>query len=248
MRGILFLFLFFSVTVFSQERELLQGKIVSRSKLLSGIYIANINTGESVLSRKGGYFELMGTVNDTLMFSGSLFIGYRRALDELDLKKEMLFIPLEENDLSYQLSEIMIYKVTAESLGIVPKGRKILTPGERRLYTANSGGGLIPIDMIVNAITGRTKMLKKALKYEQEEMRKEKLLRIFDEKFIRENFGIPDAYVMGFVYNAVSDPEVLSVLNAKGVAKASLQLRLGDLALGFLEMIQEKDKKGNPKN
>ncbi|MBW3517816.1 hypothetical protein [Flavobacterium sp. NKUCC04_CG] len=248
MRGILFLFLFFSFTAFSQERELLQGKIVSRSKLLSGIYIANVNTGESVLSRKGGYFELMGKANDTLMFSGSLFIGYRRTLDELDLKKEMLFIPLEENDLSYQLSEIMIYKVTAESLGIVPKGRKILTPAERRLYTANSGGGLIPIDMIVNAITGRTKMLKKALKYEQEEMRKEKLLRIFDEKFIRENYGIPDAYVMGFVYNAVSDPEVLSLLNAKGVAKASLQLRLGDLALGFLEMIQEKDKKGNPKN
>lgn len=243
MRGILCLFLFFSIAGFSQEREWLQGKIVSRSKLLSGIYVANVNTGESVLTGKGGYFELMGRENDTLMFSGSLFIGYRRALDEIDMKKEMIFIPLEENDLSYQLSEIMIYKVTAESLGIVPKGRKQLTPAERRLYTANSGGGLIPIDMIVNAITGRTKMLKKALEYEKGEMRKEKLLRIFDEKFIEENFGIPAVYVQGFVYNAVADPEVVSILNDKVGSKGALQMRLGVLALSFNEMIQEKDQR-----
>ncbi|WP_430615000.1 hypothetical protein [Flavobacterium sp. JP2137] len=243
MRGILFLFLFFSVAAFSQDRELLQGKIVSRSKALSGIYVANVNTGEAVLSRKGGYFELEGKINDTLMFSGSLFVGYRRTLDELDLKKEIIFIPLEENDLSYQLSEIMIYKVSSESLGLVPKGRKILTPAERRLYTANSGGGLIPIDMIVNAISGRTKMLKKALEYEKGEMRKDKLLRIFDETYIHENFSIPKAYVLGFVYNAVSDPEIVSLLNDKGSHKEPLQMRLGELALNFLEMIKEKDKK-----
>lgn len=235
--------LFFLVALVgvAQERDLIQGKIVSRSKNLEGIYVSNVNTGEAVLTSKGGYFGIEAQLHDTLMFSGALFIGYRRALDDLDFKREVLLIPLEENELMNQLDEIIITKITSESLGIVPKGIKKYTPAERRLYTATSGGGLIPIDMIVNAISGRTKMLKKALKYEKQEMRKEKLLDYFSVSYFADNFHIPEKYGTGFAYYSVSNDDVISLLNGKTVNKIRLEQVLGGLALSFLELIEEKD-------
>ncbi|SFJ85934.1 hypothetical protein SAMN04487893_11942 [Myroides guanonis] len=239
----IYLILVFLITLagVAQERDLVQGKIVSRSRNLEGIYVSNVNTGEAVLTSKGGYFDIEAQMNDTLMFSGALFIGYRRALDDIDFKREILLIPLEENDLMNQLDEIIITKITSESLGLVPKGIKKYTPAERRLYTATSGGGLIPIDMIVNAITGRTKMLKKALQYEKQEMRKEKLSDYFSVEYIVNNFNIPEKYGIGFMYYSVSDEEVISLLGGKNVNKVKLEERLGGLALSFLDLISDKD-------
>ena len=242
MKYIIYFILFlFSIVSFAQERDIVQGKIVSRSKNLEGIYVSNVNTGEAIMTSKGGYFGIEARPNDTLMFSGALFIGFRRTLDELDFRRDLLFIPLEENELMNQLDEIIITKITSESLGIVPKGIKKYTPAERRLYTATSGGGLIPIDMIVNAISGRTKMLKKALKYEKQEFRKERFLDFFDEDKLHQDFSIPEAYVKGFVYFAVSDDEVISLLNNKTMTKNKLEYRVGELALQFIELLNEKE-------
>lgn len=242
MRHLYIVLAFFLVLgALAQERDIVQGKIVSRSRSLEGIYVSNVNTGEAVLTAKGGYFGIEAKVQDTLMFSGALFIGYRRALDEVDFKREILLIPLEENDLVESLDEIIITKITSESLGIVPKGIKKYTPAERRLYTATSGGGLIPIDMIVNAITGRTKMLKKALQYEKQEMRKEKLSDNFSKEFLVTTFNIPEKYAVGFMYYSVSDSEIIALLGSKFINKEKLEQRLGNLALDFIELIQDKE-------
>lgn len=235
------LFFWVALVGAAQERDLVQGKIVSRSKNLEGIYVSNVNTGEAVLTSKGGYFGIEAQLNDTLMFSGALFLGYRRALDEVDFNREILLIPLEENELMNQLDEIIITKITSESLGIVPKGIKKYTPAERRLYTATSGGGLIPIDMIVNAISGRTKMLKKALQYEKQEMRKEKLLDYVSTDLLVDYFRIPEKYATGFIYYSVSDDEIITLLSGKTVNKVRLEQRMGILALQFIELISEKD-------
>lgn len=236
---------FLSLNMWGQERELIQGKIVSRSKNLEGIYVSNVNTGEAVLTAKGGYFGIDAQLNDTLMFSGALFMGYRRALDDVDFNREIILIPLEENELMSQLDEILITKITSESLGIVPVGIRKYTPAERRLYTANSGGGLIPIDMIVNAISGRTKMLKKALLYEKQEFRKEKLLNYFTVERLYEDFSIPEKYGTGFLYYSVSNEDVIRLLNDKTVTKTRLEQKLGELALEFLELIEERDESMN---
>lgn len=235
------LFLMCIAHTFAQEREVMQGKIVSRSRNLEGVYVSNINTGEATLSSKGGYFEVEAKINDTLMFSGALFIGYRRVLDEIDFQRDIMLVPMEENELvTQQLDEILITKITSASLGIVPPDIKKYTPAERRLYTANSGSGLIPIDMIVNAITGRTKMLKKALQYEKQEMRKDDLLDVVSSERLQADFGIPEAYVVGFAYYAVTNENLISLLNNKQANREQYDLVLGELALKFLDMIQEK--------
>ncbi|MTG98039.1 MULTISPECIES: hypothetical protein [Myroides] len=227
---------------FGQERKFLNGKIVSRSKNLEGVYISNLNSGVEVFSEKGGYFNLAAKENDTIMFSSPIFMGYQHIVDKIDLERDIMLIPLDKNDFYTQLDEIVIYKISAESLGLVPKGTKILTPAQSKLYTATSGGGLIPVSAIVNWISGRTKMLKKAYEYEKLDSRKNRLINYFSEEALMRDYSIPKDYVEGFALYAANDDQVESLLTGGGFEKEKVQARLGELALDFLELIGKKDE------
>lgn len=228
-----------------QEGKVIHGKVVSRSKHLEGVYVSNINTGEALITEKGGYFKIKAKENDTLVFSGALFIGYRYQLDEEDFKRDLILIPMETNELVTQLDEIVITKITSESLGLIPKGTRRYTPAERRLYTAMTGSGLISVDAIVNWISGRTKMLKKALVYEKQEMRKDKLLNIVSENKLVHNYSIPQDYVVGFAYYLVGDDQMISLLNSSVSEKDKVESRIGELALDFIELIKDKNTREN---
>ncbi|WP_242651179.1 hypothetical protein [Myroides marinus] len=228
-------------TIFGQERKIIDGKIVARTKQLEGVYVANINTGESYMTREGGYFRIKAQENDTLMFSGPLFLGYRHKLDDIDFKRDLVLIPLEPNSLYYELDEIIITKITAESLGLVPKGTKIRTPAERKIYTATTGSGLISVDAIVNMISGRTKMLKKALTYERQETRKDKFLNIVSEEKLIKDYSIPKDYVNGFAYYVATDELMSSYLNATVPDSNKVTSYTGELALNFIQLINEKE-------
>ncbi|MGG5575914.1 hypothetical protein ACPDHL_01030 [Myroides sp. C15-4] len=235
-----FLLLIVGVGVLAQDRVALHGKIVSRSKNLKDIYVSNINTGDALMTEQGGYFTIQAQENDTLMFSGPLFIGYRYVLDDIDFKRDIVLIPLEPNDLNLQLNEIVITHISSSSLGLVPENVRRYTPAERRLYTATSGSGIIPVSAIVNWISGRTAMLKKALKYEKQEMRKEKFLSIMDEYTLIKDYSIPKDYVVGFAYFVSDDDLMSSLLTTSMVEKEKVSSRTGVLALEFLDLLGDK--------
>ncbi|MBB1150582.1 hypothetical protein H4K35_10710 [Myroides sp. NP-2] len=235
-----FLLLILGVGVFAQDRVPLHGKIVSRSKDLKGIYVSNINTGDALVTEQGGYFTIQAQENDTLMFSGPLFIGYRYVLDDIDFKRDIVLIPLEPNDLNRQLNEIVITHMSSSSLGLVPSNVRRYTPAERRLYTATSGSGIIPVSAIVNWISGRTAMLKKALKYEKQEMRKEKFLSVMDEYVLIKEYSIPKDYVIGFAYYVSDDDLMSGFLTASVVEKEKIASRTGVLAMEFLDLLGDK--------
>ncbi|WP_413511673.1 hypothetical protein [Myroides odoratus] len=235
-----FLLLIIGIGIYAQERVALHGKIVSRSKDLKGIYVSNINTGDALVTELGGYFTIQAQENDTLMFSGPLFVGYRYVLDDIDFKRDIILIPLEPNDLNQQLNEIVITHISSSSLGLVPENVRRYTPAERRLYTATSGSGIIPVSAIVNWISGRTAMLKKALKYEKQEMRKDKYLNIMDEYVLIKDYSIPKDYIVGFAY-FVSDDDIMSgYLTASSVEKDKISSRTGVLALEFIDLLRDR--------
>lgn len=235
-----FLLLIIGIGIYAQERVALHGKIVSRSKDLKGIYVSNINTGDALVTEPGGYFTIQAQENDTLMFSGPLFVGYRYVLDDIDFKRDIILIPLEPNDLNQQLNEIVITHISSSSLGLVPENVKRYTPAERRLYTATSGSGIIPVSAIVNWISGRTAMLKKALKYEKQEMRKDKYLNVMDEYVLIKDYSIPKDYIVGFAY-FVSDDDIMSgYLTASSVEKDKISSRTGVLALEFIDLLRDR--------
>ncbi|MDR0229581.1 MAG: hypothetical protein LBI72_11055 [Flavobacteriaceae bacterium] len=248
MRFILTFLLFFVVFgVYSQNRQMVSGKVVSRSKKLEDIYVSNLSTGDATMTSKGGYFYIKAQPKDTLMFAGAYFIGYRHILDEVDMKRDMFLIPLEPNEMTTQLDEIIIRKFSAIDMGLIPRNTRMYTPMEKQLYTATSGGGIIPVSAIINLISGRTAMLKKALKYEKQEMRKDAYLSIVSENRLFSDYGIPSDYAVGFAYYVANDSQMMPLLNSTYRNKDQIESRTKELALEFIELLQEKATKHEEK-
>ena len=146
-----------------------------------------------------------------------------------------------------QLEEVSVNKnpeINAVSLGISPKGIKKYTPAERRLKTAGDFkpihllqilGGSMPVDPLLNAISGRTAMLKRELEIEK----KERLLLLFNsllaETYFSNTLKIPSDYIKGFQYYCIEDGKISEALRSKN--KTKIEFLIVPLATKYKEII-----------
>lgn len=108
------------------------------------------------------------------------------------------------------LSDIKNAQLTPElnfyNLGIPGYTGKLKSQTERRLYEASSGGGLIPIFPIINAISGRTKRLKAQVKFEKiddcvQRMKSKFSIDVFN------NYDLEEGQKAEFFYYCQDDPQ-----------------------------------------
>jgi hypothetical protein len=238
------LFLFFFFVNYANGQEIttakkMNGKVISELNDLEGIYILNLKTEKSTLTERGGYFSIYASVGDTLLFSAIQFKGMKVILRENDFVQKLFFVKLEL--LARILDEVKIneYKNINEfSLGIVSSKMKIATPAERKLYTANSGGGILPIDPILNWMSGRTSMLKKELEVEKKETLLYKISVWYEYNYFIQTLKIPHDYVKGFQYYIVQDAKFLEALKSKNKTLATFVMN--ELAVNYLQLLKEK--------
>ena len=100
-------------------------------------------------------------------------------------------------------------------------------------------GGSIGLDPIINAITGRTAMLKKELEVEKKEMLLKKIEYQFDPEYFTNNLKIPQEYVKGFWYYAIEEPRLVNEINSKN--KSMAKFIFAELATKYLELLTKKD-------
>lgn len=239
------IFLFFLLlnltNCFAQQRTEVQGKVVSRFRDLEGIYIENISARKNTTTEKGGYFKIEMQPNDTLIFASINLKGIRKVIKESDFSKKLLFIPMEASE--YTLDEMVIErKITAESLGII-KPRKKLTPTEKRLHTAtsvSSPNGIVSIDGFVNALSGRTAMLKRALELEREELLMRRTINVFDEEFFTQELQIPKLYIEGFGFFITQNKSLTKSITSYN--KTELKFLMTQKAVEYLEIIKDLEK------
>ena len=239
------IFLFFLLmnltNCFSQQRTQVQGKVVSRFRDLEGIYIENISARKNTTTEKGGYFKIEMQPNDTLIFASVHLKGIRRVIKETDFSKKLLFIPMEASE--YTLDEMVIdRRITAESLGII-KPRKKLTPTEKRLHTATSTSspyGIVSIDGFVNALSGRTAMLKRALELEREEILMRRIINVFDEEFYTNELHIPKLYIEAFGFFITQNKSLTKSITSYN--KTELKFLMTQKSIEYLEIIKELEK------
>lgn len=230
--------LFFICTFISksiaQERITVQGKVVSKTRDLEDIYIENVSSRKSTTTEKGGYFKLEMQPNDTLIFASVNLNGIRYVVKETDFSKKLLFIPMQATENT--LDELIIErKITSETLGLAPK--KKYTPAEKRLHTAtSSSGGIIAIDAVVNALSGRTAMLKKALEYERESILVKRIINTFDEDYYIKELHIPKINIEGFGYYLSEDTNVVKALDMKNFSQ--LKFMMSEKAVEYIEIIK----------
>ena len=235
------LFLLLSQFVVSQNDSIIKGKIIVETNDNEGITIVNISNKINTISGNGGYFKIKAKVNDTIMFSAIHLVGKKHIITKKDFGKDLLFIKLDIY--TRHIKEIMVTNaddITAESLGLVPKGQKKYTPAERRVKTAGdwSGtgidGALLSLDPLFNAISGRTKQLKAELEVERKEFLQYKINTNFDSAYIMNQLHIPEEYVQGFVFYIVEDEELKNAAKAKN--KTLISFRMSALAVDFLKL------------
>ena len=246
MNRLLYLLLCISVSAFAQQRKPLQGRVISGESAIVGIFVINKATGAETKTDATGNFTVPAREGDMLAVYGTGVTAREFAVNAMSFTEVPYVMEVAIN--AYELKEVVIDKITPESLGLVPKNQKQYTPAERRLKAASDldpqmgigtmAGVSVSADAIINAISGRTKMLKKALETENKEFAIVKLNGIYTEEQIVSELKIPAEYVQGFLYYAVEDPECAAALKTKNNELAKFKLM--GLAEKYNKLIADK--------
>ncbi len=235
----------------TQDRSAFNGKIVSNTTDLEGVYVINAQTEETVTTDTSGSFSILAKADDVLVFSSISFKEKRIMLKAEDFLNINFTTRLTM--VMHELQEVVIKRydnINAESLGIIPEGQKKYTAAERKLKTAtalnataNGGGmvgGSISADPLLNFFSGRTAMLKKEIAVEKKELFMRMLENMFSLEHFIDRLKIPAEYVKGFEYYAVENDKFTVVLNSKN--KTSTEFLLGELAEKYKAIIASESK------
>jgi hypothetical protein len=222
----------FGQTIGSKE---IQGQIFEKSTSVDGVNIINNNTQVTAISDVNGLFSIVVNDGDVLVFSSVNLEPLKRRITVEDLASNSLLIKMSAKEI--ELKEVIVNEnahITAENLGIIPQGQKKYTPAERKVYTATSTS----VDKILNAISGRTSMLKKEVKVEQKESLFRKLEYLFEEAYYTDRLKIPSEYIKGFQLFCVDNPEFAVSLSTKN--KTMSMFLITGLAQEYLTIIEHE--------
>ena len=233
-RYLTLIILLFCAVGFCQERKALQGRVVSGEGTgIESIFVINKATGAETKTDKSGNFTIAVRAGDKIAVYGTKTVARDFAISEASFAEVPYVVSIEYK--SYELEEVVVQgqAVSSESLGIVPKGQKTYTPAERKVYTATSTS----TDALLNAISGRTKMLKKAVETEGKETVVAYLNGLYTDTEITAQFNIPSENVRAFIFYAADDAAVAKAV--KGKNESLIKLLMIDTAKHYLAAIKE---------
>lgn len=243
VRFLLSLIFFLSIEAHSQKSiaTRIHGKVVADSATVEGINIVNLVNEKSTTTDSNGEFFILANVDDLLVFTAVNLEIKRKLIEVEDLDSKLLIIEMIPKNVA--LNEVVVNQyayINAVNLGIISKDQKKYTAAERKLKTAGDFkpihllgllGGALAIDPILNAINGRTKLLKKELEVERKELLLKKLDGLFETNYYTNNLDIPKEYIKGFLYYLLDNKNFVNYLNDND--KQNMMIIMGELALQF---------------
>lgn len=209
--------LLFIVPTFCFSQEFIKGKIKIDTPEVLGILVINLNNESESKTDGFGRFSINAEIGDLLIFAAPHIHKKRHIVQENDFKKE-IEIQIEALPVEIESIEITRSNITSESLGLVPEGQKRYTPAERRLKTATDMelmvgfGFAFSLDPILNALSGRTKMLKKELEIERFNKNMTLTESYLSDELLISQFNIPINYINSFRMFLVDNPDFMEVM------------------------------------
>lgn len=233
---------------FAQDATVVNGRVVSGGVSVCNVFVINKKTAIETTTDANGNFTLAAKAGDVIVVYSTEIEVREFIISSLSFKDNPYVLEVKSN--AYQLDEVVINQqgITSESLGIIPRGQKKYTPAERKLYTAGDFkpihllqiiGGNMPLDPILNAINGRTKMLKQAVATENKEIAIAYINGLYTNNEITEQFNVPDTLVEGFLHYAVEDGKVTAACKAND--ELQLKFLMPGLAESFLLLQKENE-------
>ena len=227
----LFVFLLFTtLTSAQQSSKILQGKVVAPSKDVTGVTIQNITTERATITDFEGNFSVRVKIGDTLVFSAVQLKRKVLPITQVLYDSPFIQVPMEEfvnelrqvtvqpfglsGDIQKDLTGLQLEKdVSAEALGLPNADVRIITQSERKLQEASKGMYslraplAVNINPIINAITGRTKMLKNRVKVDKTYSRTRRVQESYADSIFQVDLKIPKQKVDDFMYFCEVDEE-----------------------------------------
>lgn len=221
----------------AQESKLLNGRVEAPGKDVVGVAVQNITSKNAVITSFDGQFAIQVKEGDTLVFSAVQFKRKVLPINEAIFNTRFVTVPLEEfvneleevvvqpynlsGNLSEDLGGLQLEKdVSAEALGLPNAGVRIKTQSERKLQEAAGpkfNVGMIlspPLNPIINAITGRTKMLKNRVKLDNTYARTQRVQDFYVDSLFVGLFKIPSEKIEDFMYYCEVDQEFQNVVDS----------------------------------
>lgn len=201
-----------------------------------GITIQNSTARRATITDFDGNFSIQVREGDTLVFSAIQFKRKVLPVSRALMGSPFLQIPMEEfvnelqevtvqpfglsGDIEKDLTGLQLDKdVSAKALGLPNAEVKIITQSERKLYEATTGVGIVPLNPILNAITGRTRMLKNRIKIDRTYERTLKVQRDFADSIFLAEFKIPKTRMDDFMYFCEVDDEFQRLVSERDQLK-----------------------------
>ncbi|UOY07507.1 hypothetical protein L0P88_02885 [Muricauda sp. SCSIO 64092] len=201
-----------------------------------GVTIQNSTARRATITDFDGNFSIQVREGDTLVFSAIQFKRKVLPVSRALMGSPFLQIPMEEfvnelqevtvqpfglsGDIEKDLSGLQLDEdVSAEALGLPNAEVKIITQSERKLYEATTGAGIVPLNPILNAITGRTRMLKNRIKIDRKYERTLKVQRDFADSIFLAEFKIPKTKMDDFMYFCEVDDEFQRLVSERDQLK-----------------------------
>lgn len=238
--------LFFQIAILTnakgqQQKEIMiSGMTILNEKGVEEVFIKNENSNETTQSDDNGRFIIKCQLGDILYFSSVNTETIRKKITIKEYHINNLMVTMTSKTID--LNEVIINNnaITAEKLGVVPENQKKYTPAERRLKTAGDFkpihllsilGGTLPLDPIINKISGRTKRLKKELEIEKKERLLSQLKSLFNDDFYVINLKISKIYINAFRFFCIENQFIISYLTSRN--QQLLELSMSELAATF---------------
>lgn len=217
------LFLSFITQIsFSQKNQLL-GKVKSPLDV-ENIHVINKTAQIFTTTNVYGEFRITASLNDTIVFSSIQHKLLSIIVDQKIVTDRTLVVALEEQlnaldevvvgkvlsgDILADISDVDGEPMTAKKAGIPSYQGPLKTQSERKLIEATTGGGIVPLNPIINAITGRTKELKNQVKLEEKETLMYGIKARLSENLFDMN-SLDQEYIMEYFYFVSEQDDFIS--------------------------------------
>lgn len=234
----------FFVFQIASSQSFIEGKITFQilvdSIPVEKVNVVNERNQKATASSKYGIVSMIVSVGDVVQFSAVNLEPKKLKISQDDLKSGEIIVKMKTKN--NQLKEVVVKQneiINAVSAGVLQKPAKKYTQAERKLYEATSGGGLIPLNPIINWFTGRTKMLKKEIIVEKYEKLLVRLDGYYKDHYYTEVLKIPTAHIKGFQYYLIEDSDFSRALESKN--KAMTLFLIKGLSDNYLKIISKKE-------
>lgn len=208
------------------------GKVYHKNRSVPDVHVMNISSQKATITNALGFFSIPAAVGDTILFT-AVQLQHKTIIvstsileskninvymdDFVNILDEVVLTPYNlSGELGRDMQNLGPEQVfVASTLGLPNAYVTPPTMAERKLYEATTGGGIVPLNPIINAITGRTKYLKSVRDLERKYARTGRVRAFYPDSLYVSELQIPKSKIPDFMYYCEVDSTFNDIVDTR---------------------------------